>query len=255
MKYKVNGSRLVPVLLVLVLGITGVTRYAHADDKPLSDKMVKQIVEHRLEKHKLLTNNNIQVTVKDSVITLDGTVPTLNAKQKAEDDAREAEESYQIVNNLTIPSNGMTAQQLAENVVGEIQRTLFYSVFDWITVQVKNDTVTLRGWVYQPWHKGEFQDQVERVRGVNGVINDIKVLPASPLDDQIRSRAARVIYNDPSFQRYAYQLNPPIHIIVNDGKVTLYGVVDSQFDRNWVAQLVRSRTDAFSVDNQLEVSQ
>src|SRR5438128_7118882 len=44
-------------------------------------------------------------------------------------------------------------------------------------------------------------------------------------DDQIRWAASRAIYRDPMFTAYAIQANPPIHIIVENGKVTLKGMV------------------------------
>jgi osmotically-inducible protein OsmY len=41
----------------------------------------------------------------------------------------------------------------------------------------------------------------------------------------IRWAAARTISRDPMFTAYAIQANPPIHVIVENGKVTLKGVV------------------------------
>ncbi|MEJ2634124.1 MAG: BON domain-containing protein [Calditrichia bacterium] len=251
---KKNGVRLVTVLLsLLTISFSVIPVFAGNGKNQLPDKTVKRVIEHSLEKDGILYNHNIQVTVKDSVITLLGVVKTLSEKEKAEQDAYKAEENYAVVNNIMVQPSGLSGKAIAQNVVDQIYKNMFYSIFDWVTIQVDSGVVTLRGWVYEPWHKTEFEDEAERAIGVLNVVNEIKVLPNSPLDDQIRFRAARLIYNDPSFIQYAYQINPPIHIVVDRGKVILEGFVDSQFDKNWAGNLVKFNTDAFSVDNQLKV--
>ncbi len=77
------------------------------------------------------------------------------------------------------------------------------------------------------------------------------MLPISSYDDDLRSRIARAIYGNSAFWRYAAQANPPIHIIVENGHVTLTGVVNNNVDR----MLARSLATGFgelSVTNQLK---
>jgi hyperosmotically inducible protein len=57
------------------------------------------------------------------------------------------------------------------------------------------------------------------------------VLPVSQFDDELRYRIARSIYNNSNFWNYAIMANPPIHIVVEHGRVTLTGVVQSNVDR------------------------
>ena len=70
------------------------------------------------------------------------------------------------------------------------------------------------------------------IEGVEQVVNNIEVLPLSPNDDRIRMEAFRSIYGQPSLNRYARSAVPPIHIIVNNGKITLEGVVATEADKN-----------------------
>jgi hyperosmotically inducible protein len=88
------------------------------------------------------------------------------------------------------------------------------------------------------------------------VVNEIEVLPLSPMDDQIRLAEYRSIYGDPSLStRYGYRSIPPIHIIVKSGHVTLEGVVDNEGDRNVVGVRANSMPGVFSVENDLRVEQ
>ena len=60
----------------------------------------------------------------------------------------------------------------------------------------------------------------------------IEELPLSPNDDQIRRAVYRAIYGDPALStRYGYRSLPPIHIIVENGNVTLEGAVARQMDK------------------------
>ncbi len=53
----------------------------------------------------------------------------------------------------------------------------------------------------------------------------------SQFDDELRVRIARAIYGSPHFRGYGSMVNPPIHIIVAHGRVTLEGVVNNNVDR------------------------
>ena len=59
----------------------------------------------------------------------------------------------------------------------------------------------------------------------------VKVLPLSPMDDRLRLAVARAIYRDPAFAGYAVQAVPPIHIIVENGHVTLAGMVNNNLEK------------------------
>jgi hyperosmotically inducible periplasmic protein len=65
---------------------------------------------------------------------------------------------------------------------------------------------------------------------------------------------ARVIYGDPDIgTRYGNQAVPSIHIIVDNGHVTLEGVVDNQFDDTLIRTRANSVPNVFSVTDNLTV--
>ena len=97
-------------------------------------------------------------------------------------------------------------------------------------------------------------DVVETTPGVRGVIDNIQVQPTSQFDDELRIRLAQAIYGHPALQKYAMVPNAPIRIVVNNGHVTLSGVVDSQMDKQIAETQAKSVPGVFSVDDQLIVA-
>ena len=126
----------------------------------------------------------------------------------------------------------LDTQQMQKKVIHEIRMYPYYSIFDNISVRVDNGNVELLGQVSQPYKKTDLQRIMAHVPGVSSVTNDLQVLPLSPFDNRIRLQVARALYRDPVLSRYSLQGVPPIHIIVDNGHVTLEGVVSTQMEKN-----------------------
>lgn len=144
------------------------------------------------------------------------------------------------------------------HLIKEIRHQLvmlpYYTIFDSLGFRVDNGTVTLLGAVTNPVLKSSAGNVTKQVEGVQNVVNDIKVLPLSPNDWRIRRAEYRAIYGDPALAtRYCCQALPPIHIIVENGHVTLEGVVQNEFDKNVAGVRAKSVPGVFSVVNNLEV--
>jgi osmotically-inducible protein OsmY len=86
------------------------------------------------------------------------------------------------------------------------------------------------------------------------VVDNINVLPTSPMDDQTRLAVARAIYGNSTLSRYALDPQRPIRIVVNNGHVTLYGVVDSAMDKQVAEMQAKSVPNVFSVDDKIVVA-
>ncbi|HVP36690.1 MAG TPA: BON domain-containing protein [Terriglobales bacterium] len=233
---------------VLVMPATG-----QAQDNKITDNAVKTLLERKLRKDKLLKDDNIKVTVDNGAVTLSGTVASLADKKKAGEDAEKVAESYKVENDLMLVQTNSSDQQLAKEVGDQIHNNLFYTVFDWIVVQVQSGEVTLSGYVSYTWAKTVFQHLAETVPGVRDVDNRIVALSLSTYDDRLRQSIALAIYSDPMFENYAYDTDPPIHIIVDNGKVTLMGTVETPLEKNSAERIVLFNTEAFGVTNDLEV--
>jgi hyperosmotically inducible protein len=146
-----------------------------------------------------------------------------------------------------------------EHMTKEIRKELvtlpFFSVFDWLEGKVEPDgTVYLAGQVTRPTLKKDAQRRVEKVEGVDKVINNIEVLSLSPNDDRLRRAVFRELFNfnSPLF-RYGQQPIPPIHIIINRGRLTLKGVVANRGDSDLANIKARGVPGLFEVRNDLKV--
>ena len=183
------------------------------------------------------------------------------------------------------PTPGPTwSQEDTLRIVREVQKKITglttYGVFDWITFGIQGKTITLKGYASRPVLKTDAGNAVKNIQGVENVDNQIQVLPYSPNDDRIRAAVYNRIYTQPQLRKYnANQGNlgraigpgagialqaggitntPPIgfhaiHIIVNKGNVTLYGVVLNESDSAIAGMQANSAPGAFSVDNDLIV--
>lgn len=129
----------------------------------------------------------------------------------------------------------------------------YYSVFDNLEYKVVGTKVILSGQVVRPTLKEEAGNAVKRLSDIQSVENNIEVLPLSPSDDAIREATYRAIYGSPTFTRYAIMAVPPIHIIVDNGNVTLVGAVSNQGDKNIANIRANSVPGVFSVQDDLRV--
>ena len=145
-----------------------------------------------------------------------------------------------------------TDADIQSDVVDAVLGYVHYGVFDSVGVGVENGVVTLTGSVLQPWHKDDLQKRVAKLEGVREVKNQIRVQPVSIFDDRLRAQLYRQIYGAGMFQRYASFANPPIHIIVENGNITLTGLVNSQVEKAVLGTIARG-TLAFRVDNQVQI--
>ena len=156
--------------------------------------------------------------------------------------------------------NAPLSQKGIDRIVKEVHHELvmlpFYGVFDNLAYKVSPDgTVTLIGQVSRPTLKSDAENVVKRIEGVERVDNQIKVLPASPNDDRIRRAVYNAIYRNDVLSQYALRAVPPIHIIVDNGNVTLEGVVARQMDKQIAEIQAKGVPGAFSVTNNLKVEE
>jgi hyperosmotically inducible protein len=144
--------------------------------------------------------------------------------------------------------------QVFRDISDQVNRYTQFTIFDNIEASVNQGRVELTGWVTMPFKKDDIERRVRKVDGVTSVTNRIEVLPVSQFDDELRFRIARAIYGNSSFWNYAAMANPPIHIVVNRGRVTLAGVVQSNVER-MLARSLATGFGSFEVRNELKTDE
>ena len=189
--------------------------------------------------HMLVTVNLDYAEVGERLNLLDGSAlePIVKLKQAPEAAAKVSSKA---------------AKSLEERVRSELLRLPYYGVFDHLAFRVDGDQVTLSGDVSWPTVKADAERAAGSVQGVAAATSDIKVLPLSSNDNRIRLATYWAIYGNSTLARYRLNPNPPIRIIVENGHVTLKGVVSSDMDRT-IAHMQANRVPgAFSVTNNLQ---
>ena len=140
---------------------------------------------------------------------------------------------------------------IAYEVAAAVNDYAEFTIFDDVNIQVENGIVTLRGKVTMPYKRTAIEERASAVDGVREVSNQIGVLPVSSFDDKLRNQIARSIYGNSTFWDYAIMRNPPIHIVVERGHVTLTGVVRSDVEK-MLARSLANQFGAFSVTSKLK---
>lgn len=182
------------------------------------------------------------------------------------------------------------ALRISQEVQKRLGRLNNYGVFDWITFGFHGKSIVLQGYASRPTVKNEAGNVLKKIPGVESIDNQIQVLPLSNMDNRIRAEVYSHIYTQPALRIYnanqgsiseavgpggssfmsraagrdAVRMSggivnyPPrgfhaIHIIVRNGNVILYGVVNSENDKAIAGIQANSTSGVFSVQNDLVV--
>lgn len=168
-------------------------------------------------------------------------------------------ESSQQAGSEAMQADNARSPQVEQHIVREVRHELlmlpYYGVFDDLEYRVDGHTVILQGYVVSEHSttKDDAEKAVKKIEGADKVVNNIEVLPPSPMDDQLRAQLYRKIYGYGPLFKYANLAIPPIHIVVKNGRVTLKGVVDNDTDKNLVGMLANQVPGVFEVTNDLRV--
>jgi hyperosmotically inducible protein len=224
---------------------------ALAQQRPsLTDRQIQAQVEQRLQKKEI---DRVAVGVSQGTVSLSGTVANAWAKDEAVKQAFKVENVTGVANNLSVRRAESDAA-LANQIASKVRRYAFYTIFDDVQIAVDQGVATLSGRVTMPNKAEDLGRIAARVPGVQEVNNEIATLPVSIGDDRLRRSLARQIYRDPLLSNYASHAYPPIHIVVENGRVTLTGAVGSEVERVKAEMIARTTFGVFNVENRLVVS-
>jgi hyperosmotically inducible periplasmic protein len=217
------------------------------------DQQIEQHVTHELQEHD--NTKNVHAKVEDGVVTLTGSVDRYIGKVDAEKETNEVDHVEGVRNQVKVSSQISDAElqkQLREKLAYD--RIGYGVMFNNLTLGVNNGVVTIGGQVHDYPARDSAAAIAENTPGVQKVINNIKVLPTSPMDDQLRIAVARAVYGAPGFEKYAINPVAPIRIVVDNGHITLDGVVNSQMDKQLAETRAKEVPGVFSVKDNLVVN-
>jgi osmotically-inducible protein OsmY len=200
--------------------------------------------------------HNVQATVDDGIVTLNGSVDLYQQKLDAAKKIRKTENVQGVRNLITVNGKNISDAELT----AQLDRKLYYdrigydNAFNFVAALVENGVATLNGETRTEVDRDSALALVNGTPGVKDVVNNMKVAPVSGFDDDIRIRALRAIYRDPVLSRYAIDPAKPIRIVVDRGTLTLYGVVGSAMEKQIAGIRANQVFGAFTVHNGLEIA-
>jgi osmotically-inducible protein OsmY len=244
-------SRLSLALLIAALMTTAFAHQAAAAGR--YDELIQKDVDKYLQSKKEF--QGIKATTDDQIVTITGSVNLYIDKMNLEKKVRRIKNVDGVRNHVTVQSN-VPDDQLRQTLADKLRydRVGYGNVFNALGVAVKDGVVTLTGNVRDYPARDSAVAITETTPGTKDVFDEIEVAPTSIFDDELRLKLYRAIYGQPSLQKYAMDPQKPIRIVVNNGRVTLYGVVNNAMDKQIAGTQANSVPGVFNVDNQLLVA-
>lgn len=227
-------------MLAVTLVAVATATLAFADDAAVRAELEKRL------------GDAVHFDLSDGKVTLEGKVKSVWDRTEAIDKAMQVDGVIAVEDRLEIAS-GESDKQVAEDVAKAVRRYPYFSIYDDVNVAVEEGHVTLDGRVTMPFKSDEIERRVSKVMGVQSVSSSILTLPTNIGDSKLRSALAYRIYGDPLFRDLASRVNPPIHIVVERGRVALTGAVRSEVEKRKAEHIARSTFGVFAVDNRLLV--
>jgi osmotically-inducible protein OsmY len=218
-------------------------------DKMKSDVEILKDVQDELKWDPYLSSSEIGASVKNGIVTLTGIVDAYWKKISAENAVKKISGVTAVVQKIEVKLSE-SGKRKDTDIAEAIQSAFRWSVLvpkDKIKVKVENGWVTLEGSVEWDFEKNAAQRAVEKLEGVSGVINNIKVAPkVTPGEIKQKIRSA--------FFRSATVDSDRVTVDVDGGTVTLRGKVRSWAERKeaereaWLAPGVTKVINDIEID-------
>lgn len=212
-----------------------------------TDRQIQKDVMDELAFAPEVNAENIGVSVKDNVVTLNGFVPNFFEKYAAEKAAFRVAGVRAVADDITVKlpdSNVKTDADIAKAAADALEWRI--SIPSTVHVSVENGVVILRGDVEWAYQRQEATDAVSYLKGVVSVTNHINVkTKLRPLDIKEKIEKALV--------RSAEEDAKQIHVETADGKVILTGTVHSRAEMNDAEWAAWAAPGVHMVDNRLSI--
>jgi osmotically-inducible protein OsmY len=191
------------------------------------------------------------VTVKDGVVSVEGTVASLWLKEETINRILKVQGVESIMADLMIAKAESDAK-LVEEVGDKIRHYDLFTVYDNFEGRVKNGVVYLGGAVTEPKKMTDVVERVAKIKGVQAIDNKVVVLPSNQQDDRLRVAVANAIYRQPEFERYS-MADPPIHVIVQNSRIVLIGAVRADVEKRKALEAARFVQGTLSVEDKIQI--
>jgi len=131
----------------------------------------------------------VTVLVEEGVVTLKGTVKTLDDKQKVEKEVNDVDGVIDVKSDLTIRKDGSAGKAkefpqdnyttsndelLNEQIRNDVSRGWLWTSYKSISLSTDNGVVTLKGNVDDKSDQDKIMKEIQKIKGVKSVKSELK---------------------------------------------------------------------------------
>jgi osmotically-inducible protein OsmY len=211
-----------------------------------SDCDIRRDVEDELHSDRDATD--VAVAVKNGVVTLSGFVRSYRQKRKVEEDVKRVSGVVGIANDIEVRLPVIHRRpdpDIARDIIEALKREVPL-VWEQLKVTVDDGQVTLEGDVEWQYERELAEDAAFGVRGVKGIVNNIRIRPQVPpveIKRKIEEALRRAAAIDAS----------QISVGANGSEVILRGAVRSWAEREEAERAAWRAPGVANVDNRIRV--
>ena len=214
-----------------------------------TDKQLQEDILRALDFEPGVDSAKIGVSVKNGVVTLQGSARSYFEKTTAERVTRHVYGVRAVANDVAVTLDGVaprTDSQVAEAIVNRLAWDSAIPL-NAVTATVSNGWVTLNGTVDWQYQRTAAQRAIEHLLGVKAVTNAIVLKAhASPADVKAKIESA--------FKRSAEIDSARVKVETRDGQVILTGTVKSLSERDEAERAAWAAPGVTRVDDRISVS-
>jgi len=239
-----SKKNMLPLLIFVILAVR--QQAIMAADRP-GDDLIKFWVTDAIAEDLHMDASGITVDVSEGIVTLSGTVRNIAARKYADLEAKKIRGVLGVIDNLEVEPSHRWDTDIAQDVRHRIINSVTVQSHD-IDVSCSRGIVEITGSVTSQSEREEAGLLASEVRGVKDVQNYLSVI-------WHKERSDEAIEEDvvAALRRDVYLINPPINVSVENGVVTLSGIVGSEYQKTRAAGDVRWINNVRGLDNKLKV--
>ncbi|MBF4494246.1 MULTISPECIES: BON domain-containing protein [unclassified Flavobacterium] len=215
--------------------------------KKSNDILRKEVIE-AIKWEPLLSSNEIDVSVQDGIVTLEGTVDNYTQKREAEQAVKNIAGVKAVVDDVKVDlffSAIKSDTDIASSVIKALKEN--WAVPDHrIHVTVENGWVTLEGILHWNFQRKAADNAIRHLPGVRGVIDKIKI------EAELKNELNQEIVEKALHRSWILDVDN-IKVRVEGKTIYLSGIVDSLFQKEEAERIAWNTPGVWYVDNELLV--
>ena len=210
--------------ILLIIQTAGSSGVAAENSEVIKDRDITNVIDEIFEHDDSISSHLLDVSTKNGIVTLSGTVDTIWEKDYAEEIVQTIKGVRSLLNSIKVVPEKRTDEELRRDAHNALVHDSVVESYE-VAIEVDDGTVILKGAV-DSWAEKMLPERlIKGVKGVRDVINKLEIKEKVRPDEELRAEIRRLLEIDPMVNEVL------IHVSVENGLVTLSGNVGSLFEK------------------------